>query len=107
MSPEGMAAVGLLLTVSLTAFLLFEVYKMAVNVGVTLKQGAICSQILPPVEFFEKIAALQKETDHRTMTQMMPLWRVALLFTVLTALGAIALLFYAFLATLLGWPRWP
>lgn len=107
MSPEALAAVGLLLTISLTTFVLFEVYKMTNNVRTNLQQRALCSENLPASQFLARMAELQKRVDSHTLKVMMPAWGVSLAITALTAIGAIGLLCYAFLATLFGWPRWP
>ena len=99
--------IALLLTVSLMAFVFFEVFKMAVGTGALSRQRALLAKSLPAAEFLAELKALETHESWLVSQRLMPIWKVALFVSVSTALGVVALLLWNFIAILLGMHRWP
>jgi hypothetical protein len=99
--------VALLLGVSLCTFILFEVFKMFFSTKTFMRQRELLVHQLPPQQFLQELSQFRTSADTLVLKVVMPIWRVAMVISVGTALGAIAILFYNFLAILIGWPLWP
>ena len=107
MTSRGRAAIALFLTVSLALYVIWEVYLMLFITKYTFRQRDVLVKSLPPKEFLAAINELQQQSDHETVKNLIPLWRIAFALIVASALIAFALLAYSFLSTLLAWPQWP
>ncbi len=107
LTPKATILIALLLTISLTAFIFFEVYKMVLATRAVLKQTKLLAEDLPPKAFLQRLEALKREHDGSTVTTLMRVWIVIMAISVGTALAAVAIIFYNFFSILLGYPGWP
>jgi len=93
---------ALLMGFSASSFVLFEVYKMAFVSHAFSKQylAAIGNlQGKPPAQVLADIQRIEAESSRHALS-FLPVWRVFLLVAVLTALGGIGTLLYAFVIAL-------
>ncbi len=107
LSPGATILVALLLIISLTVFISFEVYKIVHTTQVGLKQRALIVSEANPEEFIRRLEALKREVNEEGLRWYLPIWVIHLVVTMVTALGAIGLLVFNFLAVLLGFGQWP
>lgn len=96
--------VALLLTISLAAFVFFEVFKMVISSKIMFKQRNLLTKAMPPEEFLSKLQALGQEDDTRTAKFVIPLWVLSLSVAVSTAIGAVGICLWNFLAILICGP---
>lgn len=99
--------IALLLGMSLCTFIFFEVFKMVFAAKSFMQQRELIMKPLPPDQFLRKLAQFRSDADARVLQLIMPIWRIVMLISVVSALSAIALLFYNFTAILVGLPLWP
>jgi len=107
LTKNGSASVAILLTISLTTFILFEITKMIFMTKRTQRVRKIIVAILPPDEFLERLEELQHEERTTSIKWLMLTWWTVLAITVTTAFTAVLILLWNFLAVLLAWPLWP
>lgn len=99
-------AVGLGLVVSLFTFCGWEVYKMIYTSGELRRCADVLLKNLPPEEFFKEIEKVQRRAE-RDKLRVHRYWIFVLVMSVPSGFGAAALLFYNFVANLIGLPYWP
>lgn len=99
--------VAVLLGISLCAFVFFETFKMVFTAKTFMRQRGLLVRGLPPDQFLRELAQFRISSDTSVLKVIMPIWRVVMIVTVGAALIAIGLLFYNFLAILVGLPLWP
>jgi len=104
---HGLVGVALLLTVSLTTFVFFEVFQMYFLTRIFLKHRAILIASVPGKEFLRRHERYRAESNAATVRVLLVIWSIALSVCVLTALLALGILLEAFFAALFGWPVWP
>jgi hypothetical protein len=98
---------ALLLGFSLSVFILFEVYKMAKSVLHYNQVRSLMNENLPLPEFFARVNQIQA-TDAKRLLQAGTLRAaICLVVCATSAIAAMIILFYNFLAVLLGWCLWP
>jgi hypothetical protein len=95
------ASVALLLIISLVTFIFFEVFKMVINAKAVFRQRAILTKGMPPEQFFTELRQLEQQENLRIAKIIMPIWRVAMVITVFTALGAFGILLWVFAANVI------
>jgi 4-amino-4-deoxy-L-arabinose transferase-like glycosyltransferase len=98
-------AIAALLGLSLCVFVLFEIYNMFRRHNVSNRYAKLLN-VTSDKEFFENFQTYM-DAEHASLSRLMPAWRIALVFTIVPALMAVALLFYNYFAILIGWPPWP
>lgn len=103
---RAVVAIALALGSSLCVFVLFEVWKMQKTSSQFMKQHQWLNVEKPPEQFMAELKSFQDEQS-RLVAGVVPVWTWVVRFTVVTALIAIALLFYNYLAVLIGLPQWP
>ena len=94
------AWVAIFLLLSITAFILFEIYKMVFNTRHSMMVGKLLRQEKPIVEQLADVAEHDKIMASHGLMVMMRVWVVALTFSVATALIAVAILIWNFVAIL-------
>lgn len=99
-------AVALALTISLAAFIFFEVYKMTFTAVRFLKNRKLLVTPATPEQFNENLKKLSRE-EQKLSLFFMPIWVTVMFVAVGSALVAFCLLFYNYFAALIGWPAWP
>ena len=101
--------IAILLGVSLLAFVLFEVYKMAHLVRLQMPVVNLIKQGHDddPVSWLQEFERLKSEQKVASLIAYFTIWIVTLVITLTTGLAAAGLLFYNFAAYLLGWPAFP
>lgn len=99
--------VALLLGISLTTFVFFEVYKMIITSKSMTKHVRLVTAKYPPSEFLQRLQNLRKEDREAKLTTLMRIWGIVMYVCVGTGLAAVVVLFYNFFAILLGWSPWP
>jgi len=108
LSRAATIAVALLLALSLVVFVCYEIYKMIL--GATQMMG-LSKLVNPPrsnVELLADFQTYEMERKRKSSTpRQIAIWVVSLSICVLSALAAVALLFYNLLASVIGWPAWP
>lgn len=104
---KATAIVATLLTISLTAFVIFEIYKMVSATRAGLAQREILISETDPDKFLRRFEELRQKTNRDGLKFMMPIWIVQLIIAVCGALGAIALLLYNFFAIIFHFTQWP
>ncbi len=98
--------VALSLGISLTAFVLFEVYKMTYTATRFMKNRKFLVTPAPPEEFAKNLAKLSHD-EQKLSLFFIPIWIFVLVVTVGAGLFALSLLFYNYVALLVDWPAWP
>jgi hypothetical protein len=107
LTPSANIAVALSLGVSLAAFILFEVYKMVQSGRAFMRaQGLLQLAAANPREFLRTLGEVEV-TSKRWLVWLIRIWVPVMIISVGSALIAISLLFYNFLALLMGLPLWP
>lgn len=99
-------AIALALLISLATFVIFEVVKMTITSRISLKSAKILRQ---EVEYAIKIQAIN-DIENASATTLMVFawyWVATMIIAVSSALTALALLAWNFVAVLIGWPVWP
>ncbi|RWD03770.1 MAG: hypothetical protein EOS58_17065 [Mesorhizobium sp.] len=107
MPTKAAILVAIFLSISLCSFVIFEIYKMIASSRIILKQRAIIFANHPPDVFLKEVAAEAQRAKKDWLKWILPLWVVNLVAAVSFALAAISLLFYNFLASLIGFSQWP
>ncbi len=92
--------VAFFLLASVTAFILFEIYKMVFNTRHTTNIAKILRQQKPIADQIADIQEYEKKISSDSLLVFMREWVVALLFSVSTALTAGAILIWNFVAIL-------
>jgi hypothetical protein len=98
--------IALLLGLSMCVFIVHEIASMIFRAVWFRKIQPLINMNLPSDEFLKKFEMLKKEEGKASLNST-PFWILALALTIPTALGAIAILFYNYFATLMAWPMWP
>jgi hypothetical protein len=106
LSKEANIWIALLLGSSLSVFVLYEVYKGAVQSNSMSKADVLIKAKSNPEEFFRRVQEYEKKTMIAVQRQR-SIWMVVFSVAVLTGLLAIGLLFYNYFALLIGWSSWP
>lgn len=99
-------AVALSLLVSLSAFIVFEVVKMAMT-GRLIKKKLKVFQSAITIEGRMKALKDIEESNASVLAAFHGYWAVTMFITVVSAGIALGLLAYNFVAVLAGLPRWP
>ena len=99
--------IALLLGVSLVVFVFYQVYKMAAHVSHFRRVRVLLRDGLPLQEFFDKYNKLDQEAKKLTLQSGVMVSTLCFWFCVIPAMIALGLLFYNFVASLLGLPMWP
>lgn len=107
LSHKGNVATALLLGLSLSVFIFFEIHKMVKSVLHYNEVRYLLNETLPLPEFFEKLNAIQKRNASRMLREGTVAAAACLAIGGVTSVAALAILFYNFLAVLLGWCLWP
>ena len=92
---------ALLLTVSLAGFISFEIFKMIHSSRGLLKQRALLRKPMPPQQFIAEIQKLAQQEGRETTRLVMPIWIASLVLSAATALGAVGIFLWSFIAILL------
>lgn len=98
--------IATLLRASLTVFIFFEVYKMTINAIHFRRVSQVLVTATSSIDFLSKYKAVEIEA-HRASFTGYAVWVICLAFCVVTAIAALALLFYNFFAFLVGLTLWP
>lgn len=98
--------IALLLGMSLLTFVFWEIFAMCVRARELMRTRPLLAGDMPPEKFFEALKTMQ-ESEQKMQLWLLPIWLVILFITVATAFSAIGLLFYNYIALLIGWPAWP
>ena len=94
LGPAASAWVALLLLLSVTSFVLFEVYKMVVHARHSMRIGHVLKQEIPVSDQLEQVRVIENSTDENGFLVQMPVWIVCLSFSVGTALTAVIILIW-------------
>ncbi len=92
--------VAILLLLSLTAFILFETYKMVLNAKHTAKVANMLRQQKPIADQMADIQEYEKKVSSDSLLVFMRVWKAVLAFCVSTALIAVTILIWNFIAIL-------
>jgi hypothetical protein len=95
-----------LLGISLCFFVFFEIFKAVLTARQFMRTRNILVMEGTPEEFFAKLK-LAKAAETKLMLLLMPVWAVSLTVCLISAVGAVIVLFYNFFALLAGLPLWP
>jgi hypothetical protein len=107
LTQRGNVATALLLGFSLSVFIFFEIYKMGKSILHYNQIRSLLNENLPIPEFFVRFNRMQA-VDAKQLLQTGTLSAAICLFVCATsAMAAMIILFYNFLAVLLGWRLWP
>jgi len=98
---------ALLLGFSLCVFIAFEIYKMAKSIIHYNEVRLLLSESLPLPDFFSKFSAIQKRNATKLLQRGTTSAAICLVVCAISAAAALAILFYNFLAALIGWCHWP
>jgi hypothetical protein len=99
--------IALLLGVSLAVFVFYQVYKMAAHVSHFRRVRVLLRDGLPLQEFFDKYNKLDQEAKKLTLQSGVMASVLCFWVCVIPAMIALGVLFYNFVASLLGLPMWP
>lgn len=99
--------IALLLGISLSIFVFYQVWKMASHVLHFLSVREILRDNLSLGQFFKKYNEFQKKTERSSFRSSILYGSICFVLCVLPALGALGLLFYNLTATVAVWPMWP
>lgn len=99
-------AIALSAGVSLLLFVSWEVYKMIVSSHRMVAVAQLINKTMEPNEFSAALKRIQLENDKASVRLIIP-WYIFLILTIVPAVVSVGLLFYNFVAGLLGWPFWP
>lgn len=97
--------VALLIGVSLLTFVLFEIFRMVIVAQDMMELRGLILRPLPPDELFAQRERLAKAQNRRMVRIVLPTWVGALVVTVITAIGAAAVMLFNFASGL--WPSAP
>jgi quinol-cytochrome oxidoreductase complex cytochrome b subunit len=95
-----------LLAISLLTFVIYEVYKMVLTQLHFHRISQLLNKEHAPDVFLEKFKEFKQRGDRKALS-FIPLWISVVLICIVSALGALAILFYNFFAILLKLPGWP
>ena len=98
--------IALSLGVSLVVFIIWEVSAMIFRAINFQKFRPLILKKLPPEKFFEELKIIQ-DKEAIANVRLMRAWSIVLGISVCTALFAIGVLFYNFMAVLVGLSFWP
>jgi ABC-type transport system involved in multi-copper enzyme maturation permease subunit len=107
LTQTGNVLTALLLGFSLTVFVLFEVYKMAKSILHYNSVRGLLNDNLSIPEFFIRLNEMQNRDARRSLQEGTLSAGFCLIICAVTAIGAMMILFYNFVAVLLGWHLWP
>ncbi|MBS7537396.1 hypothetical protein [Ancylobacter lacus] len=101
------AYIGISLVFSLAIFIFFEIYKMIIN-GITLHRNMrlLSNNNLTPSEFLQKLQLNQK-IDSKISIMFLWTWFVILFLSIISALFAVGIMFWNYMALITKWPAWP
>ena len=104
MTAVGQATIALLLLLSLTTFVVFEVYKMTMLSLILMRHSKVLAAQTTPADFLREHQKYRTEIELSVHRWLLPIWLVSLVVSVVTALLAGLLLVFTFLSVLTGWP---
>ncbi|WP_375450609.1 hypothetical protein [uncultured Devosia sp.] len=104
---QGNAAIAICLSVSLMLFVGFEIFKMSRMALWSVKVGKAFRSDMTALEVMGAVKELRLSQQRESLSRLTKIWLVMLVLTLLSASGAVALLFYNMFAQLLGWTPWP
>ena len=107
LTERGNVATALLLGFSLSVFILFEVYKMAKSILHYNQVRSLMNENLPLPEFFARVNQIDATNAKRLLQTGTLRAAICLVVCAISAMAAMVILFYNFLAVLLGWCLWP
>jgi len=99
--PRASIGVALCLTISLTSFVLFEIYKMVRMSRSIIEFRDLLGQNLSARDFLAKANKIEAERHTTFRKVLLNAWRFSFLLSVLTGLSAVVILTYNFLSILL------
>lgn len=99
--------IAISLATSLMAFVVFEIYKMIVHARIGLKQRNLLIKKQTADAFLNSLEQLRYEINENGLKWLMPTWITLSSIAVISAVFAMALLFYNFFAILIGFSQWP
>lgn len=105
--PKAAIWAALLLGVSLASFVFFEVYKMIYTTRYAVRHARLLQADIPDKEFLRRHDEIVQESRANTLKTILFVWVVVMVVCVGSAVGGLGLLFYNFVAILVGWPLWP
>jgi len=100
LSKSANAWVGLLLVISLSVFVFFEIYKMIYFSRHELDLSSILAKNLPRDAFVKEVERRDKAMELERTWVMLPVWVASLSISVLTALAAGAILICSFVSVI-------
>ena len=104
--PKAVVAIALALLISLAAFVIFEVIKMIITARVVMKQAGVLRSASDTAGILRAIKIID-EAQASTLVVFRWYWVATMVVAVGSALIALALLVWNFVAVLLGLPLWP
>jgi hypothetical protein len=105
-SQKSNVCIGLSLGLSLTSFILFEVFKMLANALSFIKMRRLIRSKDNPEKFLKDIQRLYHKAMEPKIAYI-PFWLITMGVSVSGALFAIGVMFYNYMSVLAGWPKWP
>lgn len=94
-----MATTGLLLTISIATFALWEIFRVFFSYRTFLKLHAAADS---PLEQFQELYDSAKAAVKRDERRIMPFWYVVLAFTIIPAFSAAGILTWSFIRNILS-----
>ncbi|MGN6535123.1 MAG: hypothetical protein ACTHKQ_05255 [Mesorhizobium sp.] len=106
LSATASVAVALMVGISMLFFVSWELAKMMHNSRHVSKMARVLTTAHTPEQFSSAIEKAQSETKTAQLWFARAWWPI-LAITILPGLAGGLLLYYQFMALLLGWPTWP
>lgn len=97
---------ALLIGISIACFILYEIYGMIERAKLLKLNRALILEGLPPDAFLRKLEEV-KNAENKSIAVGTKVWTIAIALTVPPALLSIFLLFYNYMAILIGFTLWP